>query len=44
MTQAFALRKDSGLLEPINTALKDLAADGTLAKIGQKWFGNDISK
>ncbi|HEY3407630.1 MAG TPA: transporter substrate-binding domain-containing protein, partial [Propionicimonas sp.] len=34
--QAFALRKDSGLLEPINTALKDLSADGTLAKIGQK--------
>jgi ABC-type amino acid transport substrate-binding protein len=42
--QAFALRKDSGLLEPINTALKDLAADGTLAKIGQKYFGKDISK
>lgn len=44
VTQAFALRKDSGLQEPINTALKDLAADGTLAKIGQKWFSNDISK
>ncbi len=42
--QAFALRKDSGLLEPINAALKDLAADGTLAKIGQKYFGKDISK
>jgi ABC-type amino acid transport substrate-binding protein len=42
--QAFALRKDSGLLQPINTALKDLAADGTLAKIGEKWFGKDISK
>jgi ABC-type amino acid transport substrate-binding protein len=44
VTQAFALRKDSGLLEPINTALKELAADGTLAKIGQKWFSKDISK
>jgi len=42
--QAFALRKDSGLVEPINAALKELAADGTLASIGQKWFGKDISK
>ncbi|HQZ87095.1 MAG TPA: transporter substrate-binding domain-containing protein [Actinomycetota bacterium] len=44
VSQAFALRKDSGLLEPINTALKELAADGTLASIGQKYFGKDISK
>ena len=44
VTQAFALRKDSGLLEPINAALKDLATDGTLAKIGQKWFGKDVSR
>lgn len=44
VTQAFALRKDSGLLEPINTALKELAADGTLAKIGEKYFGKDVSK
>ena len=44
VNQAFALRKDSGLLEPINTALKELAADGTLGKIGEKWFGKDISK
>lgn len=44
VTQAFALRKDSGLLEPINAALAELAADGTLAAIGQKWFGADISK
>jgi ABC-type amino acid transport substrate-binding protein len=42
--QALALRKDSGLLQPINAALKELAADGTLAKIGEKWFGKDISK
>lgn len=41
--QAFALRKDSGLVEPINQALSDLAADGTLAKIGEKYFGKDIS-
>ncbi len=44
VTQAFALRKDSGLVEPINAALKELAADGTLARIGQKYFGKDISK
>ena len=44
VTQAFALRKDSGLLEPIDTALKELAADGTLGSIGQKYFGKDISK
>lgn len=44
VNQAFALRKNSGLLEPINAALKELAADGTLAKIGEKWFGKDISK
>lgn len=44
LLQAFALRKDSGLVEPINKALADLAADGTLAKIGEKYFGKDISR
>lgn len=44
VVQAFALRKNSGLVEPINAALKELAADGTLAKIGQKYFGKDISQ
>ena len=44
VNQAFAFRKDSGLLEPINSALQQLAADGTLGKIGEKWFGKDISK
>lgn len=44
VVQAFALRKDSGLLPAINQALADLAADGTLAAIGQKWFGDDISQ
>lgn len=44
VNQAFALRKNSGLLEPINAALKEVAADGTLAGIGEKWFGKDISK
>ncbi|MGC3953337.1 MAG: transporter substrate-binding domain-containing protein [Propionicimonas sp.] len=44
VVQAFALRKDSGLLPAINQALTDLAADGTLASIGQKWFGQDVSQ
>lgn len=42
--QAFALRKNSGLLPAINKALADLAADGTLTKISQKYFGADVSK
>jgi len=44
VVQAFALRKDSGLVAEINKALGDLAADGTLASIGEKYFGTDISK
>lgn len=44
VVQAFALRKDSGLVAEINKALGELAADGTLAKIGEKYFGTDISK
>lgn len=41
--QVFALRKDSGLVDAVNSALKELRADGTLAKISQKYFGSDIS-
>ncbi|MFT3875196.1 MAG: amino acid ABC transporter substrate-binding protein [Propioniciclava sp.] len=44
LEMAFALRKDSGLVEGINGALKELAADGTLAKLGEKYFGQDVSK
>ena len=44
VVQAFALRKDSGLVAAINGALGELAADGTLASIGEKYFGTDISK
>ena len=44
VVQAFALRKDSGLVAEINKALGELAADGTLATIGEKYFGADISK
>jgi cystine transport system substrate-binding protein len=41
--QAFAFRKDSPLAAQFDTALKALKADGTLAKISQKWFGEDVS-
>lgn len=44
VVQAFALRKDSGLVEAIDKALGELGTDGTLAKIGEKYFGQDISK
>jgi len=42
---AFALTKaNAKLTDDINAALADLAADGTLAKIGEKYFGEDVSK
>ena len=42
---AFALTKQNEkLTADINTALAELAADGTLAKIGEKYFGADVSK
>lgn len=42
---AFAFRKGStALTDAVNTALKDLAADGTLAKLSEKYFGEDVSK
>lgn len=31
------------LLEDVNKALKELKEDGTLAKLSQKWFGEDIT-
>lgn len=43
VSQAFALRKDSGLLKAVNGALDELRADGTLAALGEKYFGSDIS-
>ncbi|MDO9378491.1 MAG: transporter substrate-binding domain-containing protein [Nocardioidaceae bacterium] len=42
--QVFAFRKDSGLVGPVNDALDELRADGTLAKISEKYFGTDVSK
>ena len=36
--QAFAARKDSGLLPELNKALDELRADGTLTKISKKYL------
>lgn len=42
---AFAFRKGStALTQAVNTALKDLSADGTLGKLSEKYFGQDVSK
>ncbi|MGO2540664.1 MAG: amino acid ABC transporter substrate-binding protein [Specibacter sp.] len=42
---SFAFRKGSKALdEAVNTALKDLSADGTLTKLSEKYFGEDFSK
>ncbi|AWB87223.1 amino acid ABC transporter substrate-binding protein [Mycetocola zhujimingii] len=42
---AFALKSGSDdLAEAINEALAELAADGTLAEISVKYFGEDVSK
>jgi cystine transport system permease protein len=42
--QAFAARKDSGLLPELNKALDELRADGTLTKISDKYLDVDLSK
>ena len=42
---AFAFRKGStALTDAVDTALKGLAADGTLSKLSEKYFGQDVSK
>ncbi|MET0783160.1 MAG: amino acid ABC transporter substrate-binding protein [Leifsonia flava] len=42
---AFALAKDkTKLVAAIDGALEDLTADGTIASIGEKYFGADVSK
>jgi L-cystine transport system substrate-binding protein len=42
---AFAFRKGSTtLVEAVNKALGELQADGTLAKISQKYFDADVTK
>lgn len=42
--QVFAARKDSDLIADVNKALDELRADGTLAKISDKYFGQDVSQ
>jgi L-cystine transport system substrate-binding protein len=42
-TNAFTFRKGSTLVSDFNAALKKLSADGTLAKISEKYFGDDVS-
>ncbi|WP_342213146.1 amino acid ABC transporter substrate-binding protein [Nocardia otitidiscaviarum] len=43
--QVFAARKDSQeLIDQVNQALAELRADGTLARISEKYFGVDVSK
>ena len=42
--QVVATRKGSDLVAAIDKALADLKADGTLAKISQKYFSADVSK
>lgn len=42
--QVLAFRKDSGMVQEFNKALDELRADGTLAKISQKYFKTDVSK
>lgn len=42
---AFAFRKGSDdLVDAVDTALEDLRADGTLAEISEKYFGEDVSE
>jgi cystine transport system substrate-binding protein len=41
--QAFAFRKDSPLAAEFDKALQELRTDGTIAKISEKWFGEDVS-
>lgn len=44
-TTHFTFRKGSGeLVDKVNGALKEMKEDGTLSKIAQKWFGEDVSK
>lgn len=42
--QAFALAKGSELTPKVDEALAELEADGTLAQISQKYFGEDVSR
>lgn len=41
--QGFAARKDSALLPPLNTAIEELRADGTLTAISQRYLKADAT-
>ena len=44
-SMGIAMKKtNTGLKAAVDAALKSMKADGTLAKIGQQWFGQDVSK
>ena len=43
-SQAFVFTKDSKFAKPINEALKKLLANGEIAKISEKYFGEDVTK
>jgi polar amino acid transport system substrate-binding protein len=36
-------KKNTALRDKVNTALKEMNADGTFAKISKKYFGEDVS-
>lgn len=42
--QGFPLLKGSDLTPAIDEALDELRADGTLAEISEKWFGEDVTQ
>ena len=43
-TDSYAFRKeDEELVKAINILLVDMAQDGTLRRISEKWFGVDVS-
>jgi cystine transport system substrate-binding protein len=43
--QAFVFTKDNeALVEAVDSALEELRADGTLAEISEKYFGEDVSQ
>ncbi|MFF3224321.1 transporter substrate-binding domain-containing protein [Nocardia suismassiliense] len=42
--QAFAARKGDAVIADVDRALNEMRADGTLAKISDKYFGTDVSK
>lgn len=42
--QGVAIRKDDAdLFEAIDTALKDMIVDGTMAQLAEKWLGGDVT-